>query len=122
MVIPIGRDGAFGYLRAMLLSLPRCVAASLLLAVMLFTALPRTWFHHCEEGRWSKADRDAMSVVHADSHCPICEAPAPVTPDVTPCLLHIDMVPLGSCVQVAVHEASVPWVGAVWLRGPPRMG
>ncbi len=57
---------------------PRNLAAWLLLAAMMLVALPRTWFHHCEEGSAAHAWSTGGPAVHADQHCAACEAPAPV--------------------------------------------
>ncbi len=48
----------------------RC--ALLLLGLMAFFTLPRTWFHHCD-GAEVHAVADGGVVVHADDHCPVCD-------------------------------------------------
>lgn len=102
--------------------LPHFPSASLLLVVMLFTALPRTLFHHCEEGLWSMAPHEAAAVVHTDTHCPICEAPAPVLDGLASSPFSVAMVLLGAHVDPAVPGVAVVPSVAPRLRGPPGRG
>ena len=101
--------------------LSRLSPASLLLALMLFTALPRTLFHHCDEGRWSMATGKATDVLHQDTHCPICEAPAPICDGVATFSLSMEMVLMGTR-----PEGTTPSIGEIpaeapRLRGPPSL-
>jgi hypothetical protein len=100
----------------------RLSPASLLLALMLFTALPRTLFHHCEEGRWSMAMDKATGVLHADTHCPICEAPAPVCDGVATFSFVMERVLLGTQADLTVPPVTVIPARAPRLRGPPVQG
>jgi hypothetical protein len=93
----------------------------LLLALMLFTALPRTLFHHCDEGRWALATGKATDALHADTRCPICEAPAPVCDGVTTFSLCMDMVLLGTRTDVAAPSVVAVTAEAPRLRGPPSL-
>jgi hypothetical protein len=93
--------------------------AWLLLAVMLFMAVPRSAFHHCEEGAFVSDPHGASTVVHVDLHCPICEAPAPLheglrkppvrTAALCNAMRHVLGTPLRGSLLVAEHR----------LRGPP---
>jgi len=102
-------------------STSRLASATLLLAVMLFTALPRTFFHHCEEGA-SSADLHILSgTLHANTHCPICEAPFPNCDGVADLSFHMEEALLGTRVilPALVPVYSVPTT--LRLRGPPKL-
>jgi hypothetical protein len=101
---------------------PRLSSASLLLALMLFTALPRTLFHHCDEGVWSVASHDPSGFVHADTHCPICEAPAPVCDGVAPFSFNVEMVLMGMRADATAPSIVEVAAEAPRLRGPPSLG
>ncbi len=102
-------------------STSRLASATLLLAVMLFMALPRTFFHHCEEGAWSVDPHAVSGMLHTDSHCPICEAPIPICDGVADLSFLMQEALLGTRVilpaLVPVH--SVPTT--LRLRGPPAV-
>ena len=102
--------------------MPRLSSASLLLALMLFTALPRTLFHHCDEGLWSTNARGTAAMMHADTHCPICEAPAPICDGVATFSLDMEMVLMGTRSDVTVPSVVEITAEAPRLRGPPSLG
>ncbi len=56
----------------------RLSPATLLLVVLLFSVLPRTFFHHCTAGNTHSVLDTKAGAVHADGHCAICEAPVPM--------------------------------------------
>lgn len=93
--------------------------AWLLLVVMLFMAMPRSAFHHCEEGTLSFSSHQGSPVVHVDVHCPMCEAPLPIFDGVPELLIQGDMVCLGTAPAVP-GPAAIPALNAApRLRGPP---
>ncbi|MGB3868074.1 MAG: hypothetical protein WBG34_09325 [Flavobacteriales bacterium] len=99
--------------------LSRLDQAWLLLAVMLFMAMPRTAFHHCEEGALLFAAHEASPVVHVDIHCPLCEAPLPIFDGVPEQALKIGMVYLGDPDTLPVPSAFLEPIAVPRLRGPP---
>lgn len=101
----------------------RSVRASLLLVLAVYAMLPRTLFHHhCERpGIHAEADAPATPGLHADAHCAICEAPAPVQEAASMVSFTVDEVELGTIASSpsvrtaeAVPEAPRP-------RGPPAL-
>lgn len=64
----------------------------------------------------------ATGVLHADTHCPICEAPAPVCDGVVTFSLHMEMVILGTHGEVNASSVSVVTAEGPRLRGPPSLG
>lgn len=93
--------------------------ATLLLAVMLVSALPRTLFHHCGEGATAWTVDAKAGAVHADTHCPICEAPVPLSEVVPTRPVDMVLVLLGE--QPVRMDQAVPasYREAPRLRGPP---
>lgn len=100
----------------------RLSPASILLALVLFTALPRTWFHHCAHGSvtWSSDARKAA--VHGDTHCPVCETPYPVCDRGFQVFGGVHLALLGERVFVGQRCASLPDLVVLKLRGPPAVG
>ena len=94
----------------------------LFLAFVIFTTLPRTLFHHCEEGLFPLVSHETTGVVHADAHCPICEAPIPVCDGVADFTFHVRMVPMGAHFDVAVPGHLFAFQATPRLRGPPNRG
>ena len=94
----------------------------LFLAFVVFTTLPRTLFHHCEEGLYSVGSHEANGMVHADTHCPICEAPIPVCDGMSDLTFHVHMVALDAFFDEAIGE--LPSAEKVFprQRGPPALG
>ena len=64
----------------------------------------------------------ATGELHADAHCPICEAPAPVCDGVAAFSLSLEMVLLGTHADVTAPSVAVITAEAPRLRGPPRLG
>lgn len=92
--------------------------AGFLLAIVLFTSLPRALFHHCDERLFDQVDH-ALSVVHTDSHCPICEAPVPICVSSIPLDLAVYIAVFGECLPASILSVLVPEADALHLRGPP---
>jgi len=99
----------------------RRLYALLLLGLMAFFTLPRTWFHHCD-GAEVHAVADGGVVVHADDHCPICQ-------QLGPTLIADAVVPALSGTEVSVELASLvptsPLLEHAFgrpSRGPPVKG
>lgn len=97
----------------------RYLQAWLLFAVMLYTALPRTFFHHCSEGEvaWHLVARSGA--VHADEHCPICEAPVPVGPVQNALQLQVLKAFVAVRSSFVVPSAAVSAREIPRQRGPP---
>lgn len=90
-----------------------------LFAVMLFMAMPRSAFHHCEEGALLFATHEASPVVHVDVHCPLCEAPLPILDGVPHHAAQVNMVCLGTPPVVPAPAVIPILIAAPRLRGPP---
>ena len=54
----------------------RTRAALVLLALMAFMVLPRTWFHTCAHA-WDTEHVAGHATIAADGHCPICDQVQP---------------------------------------------
>lgn len=98
---------------------PRLNQAWLLLVVMLFMAMPRAAFHHCEEGALLFATHDSSPVVHVDIHCPLCEAPLPIFDGIPVHTAQVNMVCLGGPPAIPGPAAIPALIAAPRLRGPP---
>ena len=96
--------------------------AGLFLLFVLFTALPRTLFHHCEEGLSTNVTNEGSNAVHADAHCPICEAPIPLCDGVGDFTFHVRMVPLGAHLEADILAFPYAIEEAPRQRGPPNLG
>lgn len=64
----------------------------------------------------------ATDVLHEDTHCPICEAPAPICAGVATFSLNMEMVLLGTRTDVADPSVVEITAEAPRLRGPPSLG
>ncbi len=99
----------------------RRLYALLLLGLMVFFTLPRTWFHHCD-GAEVHAVADGGVVVHADDHCPICEqlAPTMIADAVMPAFsgsdVSFELASLSPTTPLLEHSSGHP------SRGPPVKG
>ena len=103
-------------------SMYRLASATLLLAVMVFTTLPRTLFHHCEEGAWSAGLNARQGTVHVDAHCPICEAAFPICDSVTDSSFHMERTLLWTRdIERSIAPVQVT-LATLRSRGPPRLG
>lgn len=100
-------------------STSRLASATLLLVVMLFTAVPRTFLHHCDEGTWSADPHTIAGTLHADTHCPICEAPTPICDGVADLSVQRDEALLGTRVILPALVPVHPTPAKPKLRGPP---
>lgn len=92
----------------------------ILFAVVLYMAVPRTAFHHCEEGALVVVAHGEPSV-HADVHCLVCEAPLPIGEPAAAQAVHVAPCCFGSA---PARSASPPILGLVAAppdRGPPLM-
>ncbi|MBP9078631.1 MAG: hypothetical protein KBF80_00120 [Flavobacteriales bacterium] len=95
--------------------------AWLLLAVMLFSTVPRTLFHHCTGGLVDRGLVERTGGVHANAHCPACEAPVPI--GYGPVVLHVAVKePVGVLEFVATFASVVRLpLEAPHQRGPPAL-
>jgi hypothetical protein len=93
--------------------------ASLLLALLLFSSLPRTWFHHCAEEVAAWAATPHAAQVHTDGHCPICEAPFPVFVGGQPLAIGQVSLPLIDVLVFGERHIAGNDHGVERLRGPP---
>ncbi|MCI1753960.1 MAG: hypothetical protein LKM36_14185 [Flavobacteriales bacterium] len=89
------------------------------LAFVLFSTLPRSLFHHCEE-KLSVAVDSATSTVHADAHCPICEAPVPICHAIPAVALTEHATLLAEVVAVRISSVANISAETPRLRGPPQ--
>lgn len=101
--------------------LPRLSSASLLLTVMVLTVLPRTLFHHCDQELSHTAMPTREGVVHADTHCPICEAPAPIMDGVASISFQMEERVLGTVAEFGHSSVVRIACGIDRLRGPPAV-
>ncbi len=64
----------------------------------------------------------AMDMLHEDTHCTICEAPAPICDGVATFSLTMEIVLLGT--RTVIHAPTVVEIAAdaPRLRGPPSLG
>lgn len=95
----------------------RSTCAAWLLVLAVFTVLPRTLFHACER-MLDHAEAEAGSV-HADAHCAICEAPAPIHEGAVTLSFAMDEVELGAGAPPCAVLLPVVTREAPRLRGPP---
>lgn len=85
---------------------------------MVLVAFPRTAFHHCSHGVTHERP-EGGATVQADAHCPICEAPVPLS-DVSPAAVAVPLC--GICARQGAEkpEGSLPRrVSVQEARGPP---
>jgi len=90
----------------------------ILFAVVLFMAVPRTAFHHCEEGV-SIFVAPGEPSVHADVHCFVCEVPLPIGEPAAAQAVHVAPCCFGSAPARPESPAILGLVAAPTNRGPP---
>jgi hypothetical protein len=117
---PCSSIWARGYLYIMQFVRMRRWNAMLLLALMAFFALPRTWFHECH-GTAAQVMVPGNVVVHTDDQCLVCDKfHGPLVADA--------MCPVVERTDVAIGTVLLPAGGTVrgsadihCSRGPPSL-